>query len=284
MTYSEIKQKLENAGIDCAADDTELLLQHFCKIPRHELLWRRNEDLDAPGLAEAVSRRAGREPLQYILGKWSFFGLEFNLNPDCLIPRPDTELTVELAIGNLPSGGCFLDIGTGSGAISVAVLHKRPDVTAVGMDISENALSAARSNADANGVGGRFTTLHGDALNPESFRELPRFDAVISNPPYIPTCDLSALEPELGFEPRRALDGGPDGLIFYRSITDTARCLLKPNGFLLYEIGIGEEDAVRKLGGGCGFICEEYRDLSGIVRALLLRPEQIPETGEAERN
>ncbi|MCQ2354033.1 MAG: peptide chain release factor N(5)-glutamine methyltransferase [Clostridia bacterium] len=271
MTYSEIRKILEDSGIGSAAYEAQLLTEQFCGIPPHEILWRQNENLDSPALTEAVTRRARREPLQYILGKWTFFGLDFFLNEDCLIPRADTELTVELAVANLPRGAVFLDIGTGSGAISVAVLHERDDVKAVGLDISDNALSAARRNADINGVGDRFSVLHADALSPDTYSALQRFDAVISNPPYIPSAIIPTLDPELSFEPLRALDGGDDGLDFYRVITEAADRILLPDGFLLYEIGIDEETAIRKFAAEKGFGCDEYRDISGTVRSLLLR-------------
>lgn len=272
MTYHEIVDLLCAAGVPEPLEDAALLLEHFCGVPRHRLLRGDCEDYSSFELEGAVRRRIAREPLQYIIGKWFFFGLEFSLNEECLIPRPDTELTVEIAIRELPRNAVFLDVGTGSGAISVALLHERPDLCGIGLDISRGALSAAAANAAANGVSERLTLLECDVLaGTDPFDDLPTFDGIISNPPYIPTRDLPGLEPELESEPRRALDGGEDGMIFYRAITGAATPHLKDGGFLLYEIGQNEESAVAAIGAENGFCCRQFRDLSGIVRSLLLR-------------
>ena len=272
MTYHQIVEILGAAGVPEPREDAALLLEHFCGIPRHRLLRGDTEDIISPELNSALRRRVNREPLQYIIGKWFFFGLEFVLNEDCLIPRPDTELTVEIALGELPRNAVFLDVGTGSGAIAVALLHERPDLRGIGLDVSSDALRAAASNAAANGVADRLTLVERDVLSgSDPFSDLPTFDGIISNPPYIPTGDLPGLEPELGSEPRRALDGGEDGMVFYRAITASAPAHLKDGGFLLYEIGQNEENAVAAIGAENGFCCRQFRDLSGIVRSLLLR-------------
>lgn len=286
MKYAEIVNILDAAGIDDAAFEAGLLISRYAGIPRHELLFRRQEDFSVPALGEAVRRRAAREPLQYILGSWTFRGLEFELNADTLIPRPDTELTVGLAVRHLPRGARFADLGTGSGAIAVSVLHERPDTSAVAVEISENALAAAVRNAAAHGVADRLTPLRADLLA-EGFSALlasaGQPDAILSNPPYIPTGELASLAPELAFEPRRALDGGNDGLIFYRSITQTAALLLPPGGILLYEVGIGEAADVAALGAAQGFSAEVYRDLAGIDRAVLLRKLPLASPHENRR-
>ena len=279
MKYAQLNQLLAGAGVEDPSFEAGLLLSRFAGVPRHELLFRRGEDFSSPELEEAVRRRLTREPLQYILGSWSFRGIDFLLNEDTLIPRPDTELLVELAVRELPPAALFVDVGTGSGAIAVSVLAERPDTRSLAVDVCENALTAAAENAARAGVAGRFTPLCADALSPDFAARLAacgRPDAILSNPPYIPTGDLAGLAPELSYEPRRALDGGSDGLVFYRAITASAAALLPPGGFLLYEVGIGEAQAVAEIGALHGFTARVSPDLAGIDRAVLLRKVTNP--------
>ena len=270
MTYTKALALLREAGIENADIDAAILFEHFGGISGHSLPFRKNEEVESPALEDSIVRRIAREPLQYILGFWEFCGLRFELNADCLCPRPDTELIVELAFKNLPKGALFCDVGTGSGAIAVSTLHLRKDTTAVAFDINENALSAAANNAKINGVADRIGFEIADALS-EDFLDGRKFDAVISNPPYIPASVIPTLDPEVLLEPHRALDGGDDGLDFYRAITKKAKEVLTDQGFILYEIGIGQEDDVAAIGEELGFSAEIYPDLSGINRAVLLR-------------
>ena len=270
MTYNKAVALLSEAGIENAETDAAILFEHFAGVARHTLPFRRTEEIECADLNAALERRILRVPLQYILGEWEFFGLRFKLNSDCLCPRPDTELIVELALKNLPTNAHFCDIGTGSGAIVVSSAHYRKDTTAEAFDINENALSAASRNAELNGVSDRVTFTQADALSPD-FLDGKCFDAIISNPPYIPADVILTLAPEVLFEPHRALDGGDDGLIFYRAITKKATSALKAGGFVLYEVGIGQAEAVARIGEQYGFTAEIYPDLSGIDRAVLLR-------------
>ena len=270
MTYTKALALLREVGIENADIDAAILFEHFGGIAGHSLPFRKNEEVESPALEDAIVRRIAREPLQYILGFWEFCGLRFELNSDCLCPRPDTELIVELALKNLPKGAHFCDVGTGSGAIAVSTLHLRKDTTAVAFDINENALCAAANNAKINGVADRIGFEISDALS-EDFLDGRKFDAVISNPPYIPASVIPTLDPEVLLEPHRALDGGDDGLDFYRAITKKAKEVLTDQGFILYEIGIGQEDDVAAIGEALGFSAEIYPDLSGINRAVLLR-------------
>ena len=270
MTYKQASALLLEAGIENAETDASILFEHFGGIARHSLPFRKNEDVNAPELEDAIRRRVAREPLQYIIGEWYFYGLTFTLNRDCLCPRPDTELTVETAIKNLPPRAHFCDVGTGSGAIAISVLHARPDTTAEAFDINENALSAASHNAKQNGVSDRIKLEIADALS-DDFLDGKKFDAVISNPPYIPAQVIPTLSPEVRLEPHRALDGGDDGLDFYRAITKKAKSVLNENGFILYEVGIGQAEDVAAIGADYGFTAEIFPDLGGIDRAVLLR-------------
>lgn len=270
MTYNKAVSLLREAGIEDAETDAAILFEHFAGFARHTLPFRRSEEISSAALDDAIDRRLAREPLQYILGFWEFCGLRFELNSDCLCPRPDTELIVELALKNLPKNAHFCDIGTGSGAIAVSTLHFRKDTTATGFDISEGAIEAASKNARINSVADRITFTRADALS-EAFLRGKSFDAIISNPPYIPADVVPTLAPEVLLEPHRALDGGNDGLVFYRAITEKAKCSLKSGGFVLYEVGIGQAEDVATIGEANGFRAEIYPDLSGISRAVLLR-------------
>ncbi len=270
MTYNKAVGLLLEAGIENAETDAAILFEHFAGVGRHTLPFRKDEEIESTELISALERRLSREPLQYILGEWEFCGLRFTLNSDCLCPRPDTELIVELALKNLPPRAHFCDIGTGSGAIAVSTLHFRRDTTAEAFDINENALSAAARNSQINGVADRVKFTQSDALA-EDFLEGKSFDAILSNPPYIPADVIPTLAPEVLLEPHRALDGGDDGLIFYRAITKKASLALKEGGFVLYEVGIGQARDVAHIGEENGFTAEIYPDLSGIDRAVLLR-------------
>lgn len=270
MTYNRAVELLCEAGIENAETDAAILFEHFANVARHTLPFRRNEEIESEALDIALGRRLEREPIQYIIGEWEFFGLCFTLNSDCLCPRPDTELIVELALKNLPRNAHFCDIGTGSGAIAVSTVNYRKDTTAEAFDINENVLSAASHNADINGVADRIKFTQADALA-EDFLIGKCFDAIISNPPYIPADVIPTLAPEVLLEPHRALDGGDDGLVFYRAITKAAKNVLQSGGFVLYEVGISQAQDVAAIGEMLGFKAEIYPDLSGIDRAVLLR-------------
>lgn len=273
MTYRDAVLRLQRAGVEDAELEARLLLEHFCGISFAELLLARERDFACAELDAALCRREAREPLQYIIGEWDFFGLSFSLNSDTLIPRPDTEVVVERAIERLPRGARFCDVGTGSGAIALSILRHRPDTVAVGVDVSARALCAAAANAESLGVASRFTARLDDALAPK-FLEGERFDAVISNPPYIAAAEVDALAPELAFEPRRALDGGEDGYDFYRAITRRADAVLSDGGFILYEVGAGMAQTVEGIAAELGYAAESFFDLSGIERAVLLKKER----------
>lgn len=278
MTYNELKAALAAAGIGDASEcrrEAELLIEAFGGIKASELPFRRSENISSPALDDAVRRRIAREPLQYILGEWEFFGLDLYVTPDCLIPRPDTEITVEAAIKLLPHGVRFADLGTGSGAIAVSVLKNRPDLHCTAVDISPAALSVAQKNAARHGVDQRCSFVCADMLSEGIFDLLScPLGAVISNPPYIPACDLTPdkIQPELEYEPRGALVGGEDGLVFYRSLIPRAAKpgVLLPCGMLIFEVGIGEARDVAAMGAAAGYSASVLHDLNGIYRTVVL--------------
>jgi release factor glutamine methyltransferase len=200
---------------------------------------------------EFVARRATREPFQYIAGRQEFYGLEFEVTPDVLIPRPETEILVEEAIKGLGklaeldklSKLSFCEIGVGSGCISVSILRNVPNATAVATDISDKALAAARRNAERHGVADRLVLKLGDLFA----GVVDKFDMIVSNPPYIPDADLTDMQPEVrDFEPHNALFAGNDGLDIVRRIIEEAPEHLNSGGLLLMEIGVGQSELLRR--------------------------------------
>lgn len=272
MTFFDIRERLTLAGIESPETEAALLLGHFCGVSAAELVFRKREDFASPALEAALVRREAREPLQYILGKWEFFGLPFSVSPDCLIPRPDTEVLCERAIAWMPKGAHFADFCTGSGCIATAVLHSRPDTTAVLVDVFEPTLALAKSNCEANGVGNRAEYLLCDLLLPLEGRFREKFDCILSNPPYIPTEVVAhGLAPELAHEPQAALDGGADGMLFYKHFLEQSEHVLKDGGFWLFEIGYDQAEQISVLADSLGFDCTVERDLGGNARTALIR-------------
>ena len=245
--------------------ENRILLCHALQLPRVALITQAERALtseEAGTLAGLVQRRLDGEPIAYIVGEREFFGLPFRVSPAVLIPRPDTELIVELALTRLAPRARLLDMGTGSGAIAVALAHTRPDATVTALDVSEAALDIAQANAAANGARVRF--LRSDwyaALGEE------RFDLIASNPPYIASGDRHLGEGDLRFEPTGALTDHADGLSALRIIVDGACAHLEPGGWLLLEHGYDQAEAVRALLAARGFTeVQSWRDLAGIER------------------
>ncbi len=246
MTVNDIITALCAAGIDEAEHEAILLAEAFSGKDADLLRLNKNEEIGSPELDKALMRRLSREPLQHILGKWYFYREEYKVSRDCLIPRADSEIIVDYAVKNLPRGARFLDLCTGSGCLAISTLVSRPDCTAVAVDISEPALALARYNAKHNGVAERIEFICADIMADE-LSQLGSFDAIISNPPYIPTRDLSSLSPELSYEPKIALDGGDDGLVFYKKILSDLKSLVRSGGVIIFEIGYDQGEALRTL-------------------------------------
>lgn len=280
MTYRDICRRLAGAGIDPAAYEAGLLLERFCGVGAAQLPLCRDRDFDSPELDSAVTRRVNHYPLQYILGEWGFCGETYEVTPDCLIPRADTELLVETAAALLPQGAGFADLGCGSGCIAVSLLAARADLVCVAVDISAGALALTERNARRNGVSGRLRTLRGDILTGEIldgdtrgaglWARLGSVNMIISNPPYIPSLEINSLSPELAFEPVSALDGGRDGLDFYRSIIACGKAALTPDGVMLFETAAGQTQDVSALAVGAGLRAEVLYDIEKRDRAVLI--------------
>ena len=266
-------------GIETPRLDAEVLLSHVLKKERIYLYVHFDEPLEKAELdafREAVAKRARRMPTAYITGKREFMGLDFAVAPYVLIPRPDTEILVEAALERLAKMAAngshplrFADIGTGTGAIALSVLkYAAPDVEAAAVDISEAALAVARENAEALELAARVRFYEGDLLAP---LEDTGFDAILSNPPYIPDADIESLAPEVqGYEPHLALKGGADGMDFYVRLLRDAPRVLRTGGFLAVEAGLGQAQKIRALAKEPWGDVEILPDLAGIERVVVL--------------
>ncbi len=256
-------------GIEGGRREAELLLADLLRLDRVGLYLQFDRPLQAEELTAfraRVERRARREPLQYILGEAEFWSLPLHVNPAVLIPRPDTEILVEEALRVGRAARTLLDVGTGSGAVALALARELPDLRVDAVDLSEEALAVAAENALRNDLSGQV------AFRREDLRELTGgpFDLVVSNPPYIPAADIASLMPEVrDFEPRLALDGGSDGLEAYRALAAQSQGLLAPGGWLLVEVGIAQAEAVRALFAAAGlgelFIRPDYAGIDRVV-------------------
>ncbi|HEX9078730.1 MAG TPA: peptide chain release factor N(5)-glutamine methyltransferase [Desulfuromonadaceae bacterium] len=259
---------LTSKGVENARLEAEWLLCAATGLDRVGLYLNYDRPLSEAELAAyraMVTRRAKREPLQHILGTQEFFGLEFEVTPDVLIPRHDTETLVSAALARAPGATSVLDVGTGSGCIAVTLARQLSGAAVTAVDLSGAALEVARRNGEKHRVAVEF--LHGSLLEPVAGR---RFDLIVSNPPYIPTADIAGLEPEVrDHEPMGALDGGRDGLDAYRALIPAAPACLAPGGWLMVEVGIGQAPDVAALFAGNGF--EEIftaRDPGAIERVV----------------
>ena len=239
-------------------DDREIIEEFYRASPDREKL-----------VGEALTRLHAGEPCAYIIGEWYFWRYTFRINRDCLIPRPDTERLVERALGLLPENAVFADLCTGSGCIALSLLGDRKDLRARAYDISESALSAARENAGLLGVKDRITFHPCDLMKEDPLGD-EMFDAVISNPPYVRS-DVIPLYPSLSHEPRAALDGGNDGMDFYRRFIRTFAKNVKKGGYFLFEIGYDQGEDIKKLAEDHGFSCRVIKDYGNNDRVAEIR-------------
>ena len=240
---AEVRRSLSGAGFLDVNLESRLLVEHFTGTELKDAIASPDRIIGEAQLAaleKALARRLAGEPVYRIIGEREFYGLPLKLSGETLEPRPDTETLVELALPSArrcvaEKGFCrILDLGTGTGAIALALLSVLPEATALGVDISVDALAMAKANADINGYGARFTTLQSN-WTAEVDSE---FDLIVSNPPYIPTSDVERLDPMVrDYDPLRALDGGEDGLKFYRLTAEKGRQLLAHDGVIAVEIG-----------------------------------------------
>lgn len=277
--HGEARAALARADIADAKLDARLIVEHFSGTSRADAVSRPDMPVDpekADAVRQAIARRAAGEPVHRILGFREFYGLKFFLSPETLEPRPDTETLVDAVLPFLRQraareGGCrILDLGTGTGAIALALLAEVPQAAAVGVDISTDALATAARNALENGLSGRFEPVRSDWFEKIS----GRFHVIVANPPYILLEELETLQREVrNFDPARALDGGADGLDAYRTIAAQANAYLEPAGRVAVEIGYTQKEAVTRLFEAAGFRSLEARkDLAGHDRVLVFEP------------
>ena len=232
-------------------NEAELLFTEILDCSKFSLYLNRGLRLDrdkSQTISKALKRRILGEPIQYILGKTEFMDWEFKVTPDVFIPRPETEILVETAIDIVQSSEfrvqSILDIGTGSGCIAISLAKFLPHADITAIDISEEAISIAQKNAILNNV--KINLLLSDLFSNYELRTMD-YELIISNPPYIPTSEIKTLQPEIGYEPHIALDGGKDGLDFYRKIIVDSSCYLKEDGFLIMEIGYKQRLAIEDI-------------------------------------
>jgi release factor glutamine methyltransferase len=265
-------------GIENGRPTAEVLLTHCLHCERIDLYLRYDQPLQADELARfktLIQRRGQREPDAYIIGQKEFWSLPFRVTPAVLIPRPETECLVEAALGRYPGNDAIkvLELGTGSGVISVALAHERTNWHIRASDISTEALAVARENARRLLEADSIEFYSGTWFEPFEAQKA-FFDMVIANPPYVPVDDLAGLEPEVRlFEPSTALDGGADGLTCLRHIIQTAPDFLKPSGWLILEMGYDQARAVETLGHRCGAyqFFGVAKDYSGLDRVALFQ-------------
>jgi release factor glutamine methyltransferase len=274
-TLRLIAQSFGAAGIDSPEADARILLGHALRLDRAGLVSQSDRLLEARevnAVSALAARRLKREPVARILGMKEFWTLALQVTPDVLVPRPDTETVIEAALDFIVRGGLrmealrILDIGTGSGALLLALLSELPNARGTGTDVSAAALDIARGNAERNQLSGRCTFVLCDIA---AGVQGP-FDLIVSNPPYVAHGDIAALAPEVrNYDPAVALDGGMDGLDGYRAIVNEVPRLLAPGGRLMVEIGAGQEAAVRGLFTKLGLtVVAARQDLAGIPRVI----------------
>ncbi|MGE5172350.1 MAG: peptide chain release factor N(5)-glutamine methyltransferase [Betaproteobacteria bacterium] len=274
-------KKLSEQGISTARLDAEVLLRHILSRDRAWLLAHIQEDLDETNrriYEQAVDRRAKREPLQHITKQQEFWGLEFLVTPDVLIPRPETELIIESVLGaaeHREKPLIIIDLCTGSGCIAVSLAKELQAARIVAIDKSPRALSVARENALRHDVAERIRFLEGDLFEPlEALDIHGQADIIVSNPPYVPSGDQRTLQPEVrAYEPAMALFAGPDGTEIHRKIIDSAPRFLKTRGVLIMEMGLGQADVLVKMVRHAGDYgpAEILKDLAGINRVIVTR-------------
>ncbi len=271
--YREVRETLSSIAGEGAAYEAREILTALSGEP-FPMLLASYRALDEKIIAQAknvVERRKNGEPLAYILGFAYFYGLRFFVSPSCLIPQADTEIVTEKVIACLPKGARFADICTGSGCIALSALYETENTEAYAYDLSEDALAMAQKNAEDLGLKNRFHAICADVFAEDFLAQDGMFDVIVSNPPYIRTDVIDTLEDDVLAEPYMALDGGADGLRFYRRLLDVCPAHIKKGGVLLFEIGYDQKDALGILCEERGLSCEFFRDFGGNDRVCLVK-------------
>jgi len=271
---AEAKSRLKNSGVVNEGLDSLILLSHALSFSKEKVIFNPDFELDKEQqekFFDLINRRSRREPISHILEKREFYGRDFFVNSSVLDPRPDSETLIELVFKHFPqkeSSLKILEIGVGSGCLIITVLKHFINARGIGLDISQKALEIAQKNATSHEINSRITLQKSDLFS--ALQENEKFDLIISNPPYIPSADIKNLQDEVkNFEPILALDGGLDGLDFYRQIAAQANDFLNYEGKIILEIGQNQEKDVAEIFVKAGFLFSESKaDLAGIERVL----------------
>ena len=276
QAHSEGTESLRLAGVIDARLEAGSLLGHALRRDRTYLITHGNDMVTGEQLDQfraLIARRAAREPLQYIVGYQEFFKLKFEVTPDVLIPRPETELVVEAALelADSEESLSILDVGTGSGCIVISLLNELENAHAIATDISSNALEVAGRNAQRHNVSNRVTFIQADSLS--QLNQSAAVSLIVSNPPYIPAGDIATLQSEVReYEPLTALVSGPDGLDHIRALLRETPRLLHHNGYFIFEIGFGQSNAIEQLvDHAIWHLIEVRKDLQSIPRTVVLQ-------------
>lgn len=273
--YLDLRRSFRLAGIEAAALEARELICHVAHKTQEQFWADLNYYIPSSlqrQVEELARRRLEGEPAAYLLGEWSFCGIDLDVNPTVLIPRADTEVVAEQAIRRTKEAGGgarVLDLCAGTGCIGLAVATYAPDCRAVLADLSADALRVCRQNIRRTGRQSNVTCFPADARE-QPPKQFGQFDVIVSNPPYIPSAEIETLDNSVRcYEPHLALDGGEDGLDFYRSIIDLWRAALRPGGWLIFEVGMGQAGDVEELLTKSGFkSVMAYPDTAGILRAV----------------
>lgn len=268
MTYRDLETELKRISPSEYSYEARILVKEYCGFDPSHIALNKDADVGNEKIIDALKKREAGVPLQYIIGKWNFYNQIYIINENCLIPRSDTEILVQLAIEMMPDGARFLDLCTGSGCIAVSCASERRDVSGIMVDKFPQTLDLAKSNSELNGVSDRVFPQILDIMTDEPNFEKNGFDVILSNPPYIKREVIPTLSREVKMEPYAALDGGDDGLDFYRKIISDYFMFLKKDGFMLLEIGYDQGRDVLQIANENGLECVIYKDYSGNDRVV----------------
>ncbi|MBQ8203956.1 MAG: peptide chain release factor N(5)-glutamine methyltransferase [Clostridia bacterium] len=269
-SYNNCKKELSKAGIEDYVFEAKQIIKHITGYNNAQILQKYTQSLtefQENNLTVIIKQRQIRYPLQYILGKWNFFGREFFVGPGVLIPRSDTETLMDVCLEVIKDKQtpAVLDLCAGSGCIGITIKGEKADSDVILVEKFDEALSYAEKNAKHNKL--QVNIVKGDVL--EGACSEGKYDLIVSNPPYITDEDMKTLQPEVKFEPETALGGGEDGLVFYRAITEKYKNSLKENGTLAFEVGVNQSDRVKELLLAAGFKnISTRKDLNGIERVV----------------
>lgn len=272
--YSEAVRRLNEAGIEENKSEADIIFDYCFNMNKLKIILHGDEKLPESlidRLDEVVSKRKKGIPIQYILGEWNFRNLRFKVGEGVLVPRDDTNILIDVSVGFLNSkkNPCVIDLCSGSGCVAVSIERelklKKPEI--FGVELSKKAFEYFKSNAEFNRS--NVKVINGDILKIYSEFCDEKFDAIVSNPPYIRTDEISKLQKEVKFEPRMALDGGKDGLYFYKNICRNWIPKLKVGGMIAFEIGLGQENEIKKFMEESGIGCIKfYKDINNIIRVV----------------